>query len=100
MLPRASNQANVGDVIIKPYIASPWVTLYDGDEYTDLLEQKIADEPFPLRILDFSSHAGFYSTGWGFLPYSYSLGENWEWFNVFRIKKQYSGPLPETEQHW
>jgi hypothetical protein len=100
MLPRASNEANVGDIVIKPYIASPWVTLYDGDEYTDLLEQRIAEEPYPLRILDFSSHAGFYSTGWGFLPYSYSLGENWEWFNVFRIKKPYSGPLPEAEQHW
>lgn len=100
MLPRTSNQADVGDIIIKPYIASPWVTLYDGDVYTDLLEQRIADIAFPVRILDFSSHAGFYSTGWGFLPYSYSLGENWEWFNVFRIKKQYSGPLPEAEQHW
>jgi hypothetical protein len=100
MLPRTSNLAKPGDIIIKPFLASPWVTLYDGDEYTDLLEQRIAEEPFPYRILDFSSHAGFYSTGWGLLPYSYTKGERWEWFNVFRIKKPYSGPLPEAEQHW
>jgi len=50
-----------GDIIVKPYQALPWVTLYDGPSYTQLLEQRQASVTGSLRILDFFSHAGFYS---------------------------------------
>ncbi len=89
-----------GDIIVKPYVASPWVTLYDEDRYSDLLEQRHVPIKHPIRILDFSSHAGFYSTGWGILPFSITTGENWEWINVFKVKEKYRGSIPQQERHW
>ena len=89
----------VGDVIIKPYLATPWVTLYDGPEYSELLDQHIPLMDYPLRILDFSSHAGFYSSWFGILPFSITSGERWEWFNVFRVIKAYDGPIPEPQRY-
>ncbi|HUG43489.1 MAG TPA: glycosyltransferase family 39 protein [Acidobacteriota bacterium] len=89
-----------GDVIVKPFVASPWVTLYDGAPHSRLLEQRIPAMGTPLRILDFSSHAGFYSTGWGILPISWNSGEPAEWFNVFQVLRPYDGPVPEPERHW
>jgi hypothetical protein len=101
LLLRNSVEASPGDIIVKPYIASPWVTLYDGDKYTRLLEQREAPQGFPIRILDFFSHAGFYSTGWGILPFSWARsGERWEWINVFEVTNPYDGPIPESEKHW
>ena len=100
VIPRNSVDAKVGDLIIKPYIASPWVTLYDGNEYCRLVEQVPVRGKLPLRILDFSSHAGFYSSGWGLLPFSWNSGQHWEWFNVFEVTREYSEPAPEGERHW
>lgn len=89
-----------GDILIKPRLASPWVTLYDGDEYLKLLEQREARIGTPIRILDTTSHAGLYSTAWGVLPFSVTGGERWEWFNVFEVKKEYVGPIPDPGRHW
>lgn len=100
LLPRTSRKPQPGDIIIKPYVAFPWVTLFDGDPKTSLLEQRVVEEPFPVRILDFSSHAGFYSTGWGVLPVSISAGDPWEWFNVYRVEMMFEGPVPEERQWW
>ena len=100
ILSRTQSEPKPGDIIVKPYVASPWVTLYDGDEQVDLLEQRQASLNLPIRLLDFSSQAGFYSTGWGILPISWAVDEKWEWFNVFRVKKQYEGPIPEPETHF
>lgn len=92
--------AEPGDIIIKPYIASPWVTLYDGDDHSRLIEQIPVRTRLPVRIMDFSSRAGFYSSGWGLLPFSWTSGQHWEWFNVFEVTKEYTGPIPEAERHW
>ncbi len=100
IIPRNSVEARIGDLIIKPYIASPWVTLYDGNEYCRLVEQVPVRTILPLRILDFSSHAGFYSSGWGLLPFSWNSGQHWEWFNIFEVTREYSEPAPEGERHW
>ncbi len=100
LLRRVGTEPKAGDIILKPYLASPWVTLFDGDRGCRLLEQRIVEEPFPVRLLDFSSHAGFYSTGWGILPISWSSGANWEWFNVFEVKHAYEGPPPKEESLW
>ena len=99
VLPRVATGPEPGDIIVKPYLASPWVTLYDG-QHTKLVEQRVVTMDYPVRILDFSSHAGFYSTGWGILPFSVTSGEKWEWFNVFRVLKAYEGPIPEQERHY
>lgn len=100
ILPRTKAGPSAGDIIVKPYLASPWSTLYDPSEYTYLLEQRYAQLKSPLRILDFTSRAGFYSTGWGILPVSLTEGEPWEWFNVFQVRKAYEGPIPAEERHW
>ncbi len=89
-----------GDIIVKPYIALPWVTLYDSEEFVDLLEQRHVDPGSVFRILDFQTSAGFYSTGWGILPVSLNRGLKWEWFNVYQVKKRYDGPVPEIERPW
>ncbi len=99
-LARTASGPREGDIIVKPYLASPWVTLYDPPEYVELLEQRHPSFDYPIRILDFSSHAGFYSTGWGILPFSVDSGDPWEWFNIFRVKKVYWGPIPQPERHW
>lgn len=100
LLIRTLDSAQPGDIIVKPFIASPWVTLYDGAPYSRFVEQRPVQESFPVRILDFSTHAGFYSTGWGVLPFSFSVGENWEWFNVFQVTSAYDGEIPEAEKHF
>ena len=100
IIARNSPDALPGDIIIKPYIASPWVTLYDGDQYCRLVEQVPVITTLPLRILDFSSHAGFYSSGWGLLPFGWTSGSHWEWFNVFEVTAEYDRPVPEAEKHW
>ena len=100
IIPRNSVDAEVGDFIIKPFIASPWVTLYDGSEYSRLIEQIPIRTRLPLRILDFSSNAGFYSSGWGLLPFSWTSDQHYEWFNIYEVIKEYSGPVPEGEKHW
>ncbi len=100
LMRRDEISARPGDIIIKPYLASPWVTVYDGPPGTVLLEQRLVETRHPLRLLDFSSHAGFYSTGWGLLPFSLSAGEPWEWFNVFRVERSWEGPPPPQERHF
>ncbi len=91
---------SAGDIIIKPYQALPWVTLYDGPSYTQLLEQRQASVTGTIRMLDFFSHAGFYSTGWGILPFSINTSDRWEWFNVFLVTQEYEGPIPDPETAW
>ena len=95
---KTTTTARPGDIIIKPYVAMPWVTAYDTGEYTELLEQREAQIDSRVRMLDFGSKAGFYSTGWGILPYGVANGDRWEWFNVYRVKKEYHGPRPEENR--
>ncbi len=100
LLPRTALGPEPGDVIVKPRVAFPWVTLYDGAAYSRLLEQRPTGEDFPVRLLDFESHAGFYSTAWGILPWSWAAPGRWEWFNVYEVLKEYDGPIPEPERHY
>ncbi len=100
LLPRTALGPRPGDVIIKPRVAFPWVTLFDGRSHTRLLEQRPTRMQFPIRLLDFESHAGFYSTGWGILPWSWADGRRWEWYNIYEVLKEYEGPIPEQERHW
>ncbi|GAB4254465.1 MAG: hypothetical protein Kow00109_29850 [Acidobacteriota bacterium] len=100
LLLRADPSPRPGDIVVKPYVAMPWVTLIDGDRYTRLVEQIPVVDPFPIRILDFSSHAGFYSTGWGLLPYSIGTGKPWEWFNIFEVIRSYDGEVPPQPRYY
>jgi 4-amino-4-deoxy-L-arabinose transferase-like glycosyltransferase len=97
---RVGTEPREGDIIVKPYVAMPWVTLYDAEEYSEFVEQRDINYRHPIRLLDFTSRAGFYSTGWGLLPISLAEEERWEWVNVFRVKKRYDGPPPKEETAW
>ncbi len=100
ILARTQLGPQVGDILIKPYVSFPWRTLYDGPEYLRLKERRPAGA-FPwIRLMDFSSRAGFYSTAWGILPYGISNDPSWEHFNVFEVIKLYDGPIPEPEKHY
>ena len=100
VLTRTSTGPKPNDIIVKPYLATPWVTVYDSPEYLSLYERREAAMKSSLRILDFSSHAGFYSTGWGILPFSINSGDPWEWFNIYVVKKEFQGCVPKPERHW
>ena len=100
ILSRTSANPEKGDIIVKPRLATPWNTLYDGPEFSEFLERRLIRLDYPLRILDYSSHAGFYSTGWGILPFSVTSGEPVESFDIFRVVKKYDGPIPEPESHF
>jgi len=59
-----------GDMIIRPLTPSPQpinksinISLVNTIKY---------NSSFPIRTMNLESHAGFYSTAWGFLPYSVS----------------------------
>jgi 4-amino-4-deoxy-L-arabinose transferase-like glycosyltransferase len=97
---RVGTEPREGDIIVKPYVAMPWVTLYDAAEYSEFIEQRDIDYRLPIRLLDFTSKAGLYSTGWGLLPLGLAEEERWEWVNVFRVRKQYDGPPPREETAW
>lgn len=99
-LPRTGVGPKPGDILVKPYQASPWVTLYDKKEYSRFVKRIPLSSPGSVHTLDSTSRAGFYSTGWGILPWSLKTGEDWEWINVFEIRAQYDGPIPEQERHW
>jgi 4-amino-4-deoxy-L-arabinose transferase-like glycosyltransferase len=97
---RVETEPREGDIIVKPYVAMPWVTLYDSGDYSHLVEQRSIEYKIPVRLLDFGSKAGFYSTGWGLLPLGLGEEEKWEWVNVFQVKRQYDGPAPAEEKAW
>ena len=100
ILARTQLGPEIGDIVIKPTVAFPWKTLYDGSKFLRLKEQRSAGA-FPwIRLMDFSSRAGFYSTAWGILPYTISNDPDWERFNVFEVIKVYDGPIPEPEKHY
>ena len=99
-LTQTGTDPEAGDIIVKPYIALPWITLYDSEEFVLLLEQRHLEAGSPLRILDFHSSAGFYSTAWGILPISFTGEKRWEWLNVFQVKKKFDGPIPEIKRPW
>ena len=99
-LTKVGTGPRAGDLIVKPYVALPWVTLYDSQQYSQHVEERPFQARYPLRILDFHSEAGFYSTAWGILPFSWSTNPRWEWLNVYEVKKQYDGPVPEIERPW
>ncbi len=99
-LPRVSAQPEAGDIILKPYLSFPWVTLYDSPEYSFFRRRHQLGLEGRLRTLDFTSKAGFYSTGWGILPFGLNQGKEWEWINVYQVKKRYDGPIPRQERHW
>ena len=95
LLGRADVRPKAGDVVVRPALASPYLTAYDSAENFMVLEETVPFNPStPIRLLDFDSHAGFYSFGWGLLPYSLSRSRTpLEQLFIYRVLK--TPPAPE-----
>lgn len=100
VLGRADNRPQPKDILIRPRLASPYLTLYDEADGLEL-DQTVEYRPStPVRILDFESHAGFYSFGWGLLPFSINpSSEPLELIAIYRVKKGVSSAPPEPS-YW
>lgn len=100
-LGRGDNQAMPGDLLVRPRIASPYRTLYDRDPETLRLERIIEYRPSsPFRLLDFDSGAGFYSSGWGWLPFSIDFsGAPLERIAVYRVNRGVE-PVQGEPTYW
>jgi hypothetical protein len=74
-----------GDLVVRAYTAR----LHDmSDALRPRLTLLDAQEPrgrWPLRLLNHEARAGFYSHGWGFLPYAVST-EPLDRFEVYRVR--------------
>ncbi|MBI3027862.1 glycosyltransferase family 39 protein [Candidatus Woesearchaeota archaeon] len=67
-----SNEPKKGDIIAKARIPSPRKMISELKKRTVLLETVSYDGSLPIRTQNGRAHAGFYTYGGGFLPYSIS----------------------------
>jgi hypothetical protein len=58
---------------------------FEFDRKLELLEQRSYRIPSPLRLLDVHAHAGFWSDGWGVLPFWFSR-EDLDEISISRVK--------------
>jgi hypothetical protein len=70
-----------GDFIVRPKLALPYDLPAALESITSTVEIQTFDVATPLRLLDGEKPAGFYSTGWGLIPFSFS----WDPLEVVEI---------------
>ena len=58
---------------------------FESDRNLELLEQRSYRIRSPLRLLDVHAHAGFWSDGWGVLPFWFSR-EDLDELSIYRVK--------------
>jgi hypothetical protein len=100
-LTREDQRPDAGDLLVKPGLAMSYVTGYDDNDHVALLHREFVFLSNPIRLLDFSSHAGFYSTGWGILPWSVAVEPlPAEMFNFFQVLKRFEGDASKMRQDY
>ena len=60
---------------------------YDFDRFLEPLERRSYRIRSPLRLVDVHAHAGFWSDGWGVLPFWFSR-ENLDEISIYRVKEK------------
>ena len=85
LLPK-SNDPKQGDYIIYARIPSPRALSDELKNRIDLIDTISYKEGIPIRTQNPDSHAGFYTYGGGFLPYSFSNAP-FENFDVYYVKR-------------
>lgn len=75
-----------GDIVVRAEF-SDWPLAGPVRQRMQLVETSRTDWDVPLRLMSFSSNAGFYGTHWGDLPYSITT-DPVERFEVYRIGPQ------------
>ncbi len=58
---------------------------FDFDRSLESLELRTYRIRSPVRLLDLHAHAGFWSDGWGVLPFWFS-SENLDEISIYRVK--------------
>jgi hypothetical protein len=71
-LPADESAVHGGSLIVIPKLAMPYGMPADLQSMTMPYARLIFDVRTPFRTLDVSTPAGFYSTGWGIIPFSLS----------------------------
>ncbi len=84
MLPALSEFPRQGDYIIKAQIPFPRPLSGQLFSRIELISTTSTQSPFPLRVEHPPSHAGLYTYGSGFLPYSFST-QPLERFEVYKV---------------
>jgi 4-amino-4-deoxy-L-arabinose transferase-like glycosyltransferase len=67
-----SDDLTGGTFLLSPREAVPYSIGQDVQSMLVPLWQKSWQTAFPIRLMNRSAHAGFYSSSWGLLPYSFS----------------------------
>ncbi len=80
----SSNEPRQGDLIVIPEMPRFWDPSLPLQERLDLYAEKICVSPLPLRLFNGRSAAGFYSSGWGLLPFAFSSQPD-EVFGIYRV---------------
>ncbi len=81
-----SNEPKKRDIIIKALIPSPRKIGEDLKSRIRLIDAVQYNSKFPIRVQNPEAHAGFYTYGGGFLPYSISTAPL-ETFEVYEVVK-------------
>ncbi len=71
-LPLDESQVRGGSFLALPKLALQYDVPWDLRSMTMPLQTLTYEPATPLRTLDGQTHAGFYSTGWGLIPFSFS----------------------------
>ncbi len=71
-LPVNESEVRGGSLVVRPTLALPYELPAGLSSMLMPFKTLAFEVRTPLRILDRDSHAGFYSTGWGVLPFSVS----------------------------
>jgi len=75
-----------GELFVKSSLALGRVFDNQFGRSLELIEQRTYGIRSPLRLLDPHTHAGFWSDGWGVLPFWFSR-EPLDEFSVYRVKQ-------------
>lgn len=85
IIPRNGNPYKKGDIIIKAMLPNPRKISQELANRIKLIETVTYDGKIPVRTQNPQAHAGFYTYGAGFLPYSFS-GSKLETFEIYYVQ--------------
>jgi len=68
----SSDDIAAGQFVITPHQAVPYTPPQDVQSMLVPVEQRTWQSSMPIQLMNRESHAGFYSSGWGLLPFTFS----------------------------
>jgi len=80
------NSPRPGDIIVIPGIPCPSPLHPDLQARLKQIDTITYESKFPIRVMNDETHAGFYSDGWGLLPYSFSTVPL-ETFKIYQVER-------------